>query len=213
MLRVLTRSIIYGIYRLINIVLYKFINLTTSVRMTKSIHLIIKNSILGVVVVTALVANIASAATTASLVPSCSVSVTPASITSAQSATLKWDATEGAIFTSIDNGIGAVGVDGTLTVSPNTSTVYTVHTWNSQGEGSTCTTTLIVDGLPVVASINGLPSVTLQTLAIHPAATRVVLSNVPYTGAAESALYTFFLLSLVLTAGYAFKNRNKLVRA
>lgn len=181
--------------------------------MTKSIHLIIKNSILGAVVAIALTTNIASAANTASLVPSCSVSVTPASITSAQSATLKWDATEGAIFTSIDNGIGAVGVDGTLTVSPNASTVYTVHTWNSQGEGGTCTATLIVDGKPVMGSVNNLPNVTLQTLAIYPAATRVVLTDVPYTGAGDSALYTFSLLSLVLTAGYAFKNRNKVMRA
>jgi hypothetical protein len=179
--------------------------------MTKSIHLIIKNSIFAIAILLALVYQPVFAVSNASIVPTCTASVTPAYITSSQSATLKWDATDGAIFTNIDNGIGAVGVDGTLTVSPAESTIYTVHTWNSQGEGNTCTATLIVDGKPVVGgNTNVHPTVTLQTLAIHPAATRVVLSNVPYTGATENVLYTLFLLTLVLTAGYTLKRHNKL---
>jgi len=175
--------------------------------MTKSIKL----TILTVLVAVSAQAGVASAAT-ANLVPSCTVSATPAAITSAQSALLKWDSTEGAIFTSIDSGIGNVGVDGELTVSPSISTVYTVHTWNSQGDGGYCSVALTVDGAGVVTVANQ-PTVSLQTLTVHPAATRVVLQNVPYTGAAENVIYTLFLLSLSITAGYVAKKHGKLVLA
>ncbi len=181
--------------------------------MTKSIHLIIKNSIFATAIAIMFIVTPVLAVSTASLVPTCVASVTPAYIASNQNAILRWDASEGAIFTSIDNGIGSVAVDGVLTISPNESTIYTIKTWNSQGEGNTCTTTLIVDGKPVSATIDGQPTVTLQTIAIHPAATQVVLSNVPYTGVAQSALYTFFLLTLVLTATYAWQKRGELFTA
>lgn len=181
--------------------------------MAKSIHLIIKGSILAAIVVAISTTTMASAVTTANLVPSCSVSAIPGAITGTQSALLKWDSTEGAIFTSIDNGIGAVAVDGELIVSPNISTVYTVHTWNSQGEGGYCSVALTMDGMGLISVSNQSPTVTLQTLAIHPASTRVVLSNMPYTGAAENVLYTLFLLTLILTAGYALKKHGMLAVA
>jgi len=164
------------------------------------------------IIATASVAN-ASAAD----VPSCTISATPATITNAQSATLKWISTDGAIFASLDNGIGSIAPDGEMIVSPNESTVYTMHTWNSQGAGGYCSVALTVSesgfiggtGGPIIAQVQ--PTVTVQTLAVHPAATRVVLSTVPYTGPIEDAVYTFFLLALMLTAGYVATKQRKTV--
>ncbi len=148
-------------------------------------------------------------AQSATLVPSCTISVTPASITSAQSATLKWISTEGALFAELDNGIGDTAPDGEMVVSPSKSTVYTLHTWNSRGEGGYCSVALTVDGKGLISAAQ--PTVTLQTLAVHPAATRVVLNSVPYTGPVEDAIYTLFLLTLILTAGYVVKSQRKTV--
>ncbi|GEM_PF-5722256 len=175
--------------------------------MINSINSIIKKTLVVAIVAVAVSTPVASAAS-ATLVPSCTISAVPNAITSAQSATLRWDSTDGAIFARIDNGIGSIAPDGTMTVSPNVSTVYTLHSWNSQGEGGYCSTTLTVDGNGFITSANQ-PTVTMRTLAIHPASTRVVLSSVPYTGAAENILYTFFLLTVVLTAGYVAKTRKR----
>ncbi len=147
-------------------------------------------------------------------IPSCTISVTPSVITSAQSATLKWDSTEGALFAELDNGIGSTAPDGEMIVSPDDSTVYTLHTWNSRGEGGYCSVALTVNDNGMATPINSVqPTVTLQTLAVHPAATRVVLSAVPYTGPMENAVYTFFLFTLVLTAGYVAIKQRKIVFA
>ncbi len=154
-------------------------------------------------------AGVASAAS-ASDVPSCTISATPAAITSAQSATLKWISTEGAIFASLDNGIDSIAPDGEMVVSPNASTVYTMHTWNSAGSGGYCSVALTVDGNGFITGAVQ-PTVTLQTLAVHPAATRVVLNSVPYTGPVEDVVYTLFLLTLLLTAGYVAKTQRKTI--
>ena len=156
-------------------------------------------------------ASVVSAAS-ASDVPSCTISVAPAAITSAQSATLKWISTTGAVFASLDNGIGSIAPDGELVVSPNSSTVYTMHTWNTIGSGGYCSVALTVDGNGVITN-NIQPTVTLQTLAIRPASTQVTLGNVPYTGPVEDAVYTLFLLTLLLTAGYVVKTQRKTIFA
>ena len=150
----------------------------------------------------------AAASTSASKIPSCTIEATPSSITSTQSTTLKWVSTEGALFASLDNNIGSTAPDGKITVSPNKTTIYTLHTWNSRGEGGYCSTTVsIVGGVggPIVQN----PIVSVQTLAIHPAATRIVLNSVPYTGPVEDAIYSFFLLALMLTAGYVVTTQRK----
>jgi len=174
--------------------------------MTKRFYSIIKTATFVAVIAVATTASVASAVS-ATAVPSCSIIATPAAINSNQSAKLKWISTEGAIFASLDNGIGAIAPDGELVVSPNTSTVYTMRSWNSQGEGGYCSVALTVDGQGLIGGTQ--PTVTLQTLAVHPAATRVVLSNVPYTGAAENILYSLFLLTILLTAGYAARAGRK----
>jgi hypothetical protein len=156
------------------------------------------------------IAPIASAATSATLVPACVITVTPASINGNQSALLKWDSTDGAIFASLDNGIGNIAPDGEIRVSPNTSTVYTMHTWNSQGEGGYCSAGLTVDGNGVYSPTQ--PTISLQTLAIHSASNRVILNNVPYTGASDF-VYPLFLLAIMLTAGYVATTQRKVLFA
>ena len=159
----------------------------------------------------------AQTSTSAAKVPTCEISVASPSITSAQSTTLSWESTEGALFASVDNNIGDISPDGKMNVSPSQSTVYTMHTWNARGEGSYCSTSLTVaaggTGGPVQTPTYTAPQVTVQTLAVHPAATRVVLTSVPYTGPVEDALYTFFMLALMLTAGYVATKQRKTIFA
>ena len=95
--------------------------------MTKGFYSIIKTATFVAVMAVATTASVASAVS-ATAVPSCSIVAAPAAISSHQSAILKWISTEGAIFASLDNGIGSIAPDGELIVSPNISTVYTMHT-------------------------------------------------------------------------------------
>lgn len=173
-----------------------------------------KSSIALAIVALMATASVVSAAG-ASDVPSCTISVAPATISNAQSATLKWISTEGAVFASLDNGIGSIAPDGEMVVSPNSSTVYTMHTWNTVGAGGYCSVALTVGaggiGDPVITGVQ--PTVTLQTLAVRPASTRIVLNSVPYTGPVEDAVYTLFLLALLLTAGYVVKTQRKTIFA
>ncbi len=156
------------------------------------------------------IAPLASAATSATLVPTCVISVIPAAIGGTQSALLKWDSTEGAIFASLDNGIGNIAPDGEMRISPNFSTVYTMHTWNSQGEGGYCSAGITVDSNGVYSSVQ--PTISLQTLAVHSASNQIILNNLPYTGA-ESVLYTLFLMALLLTGGYVAVAHRKVIFA
>lgn len=153
-------------------------------------------------------APFAVAAVPATVVPVCSITAVPAAVSYGQSAVLKWDSSAGAVFASIDNGIGNVAPDGQLIVSPHYTTTYTLHTWNAQGAGNYCAVTLTVDGNGVI-SIPGVqqPTVTLQQVALYPAGTHVSLSSVPYTGA-ESVLYALFVLTLTLTGWYALSHRR-----
>ena len=72
-----------------------------------------------------------------------------------QSATLSWNVTTNATAINIDNGVGAVAVpSGSVTVSPTTTTTYTLLASNSFGARS-ATVTLIVDpGIPVASGLS-----------------------------------------------------------
>ncbi len=156
----------------------------------------ILKSLVGIAVLAVLGSWVNVSAASATLVPSCTITAYEGY---AQGVLLKWDSTDGALFASIDNGIGNIAPDGQMFVAPAVSTVYTMHTWNTQGEGGYCSTTVAGGAYSV-----NQPNVTLQTVAIHPSSTSVTLGNVPYTGATDSLVYTLFLVSLLLTAGYAF---------
>jgi hypothetical protein len=72
--------------------------------------------------------------------PSVELFVSPTNIQAGENATLSWDSTD-ATSASIDNGIGAVPVDGTMTISPTQSATYIIAV---TGPGGTATATAIV---------------------------------------------------------------------
>jgi len=74
-------------------------------------------------------------------------SATPAEIKNGESSTLLWNVT-GATSVIIDQGIGAVSVAGSKTVSPTQNTVYTLTATNSAGT-TTQPVTLNVEGLNI----------------------------------------------------------------
>jgi hypothetical protein len=76
-----------------------------------------------------------------------SFTVSPASITPGQSATLRWDVT-GCTNVTIDQAIGAVSLSGTRLVSPDKTTTYTLNAVNEIGT-SAATVQIIVGETPV----------------------------------------------------------------
>jgi hypothetical protein len=76
-----------------------------------------------------------------------SFTVSPASITPGQSATLRWDVT-GCTNVTIDQSIGAVSLNGTRLVSPDKTTTYTLNAVNEIGT-SAATVQIIVGETPV----------------------------------------------------------------
>ncbi len=76
--------------------------------------------------------------------PSITFSANPLLISSGQSSTLSWS-TSGASSVTIDNGIGAVPLSGTQTVSPTTTTTYILTATGSTGT-STAYATVSVTG-------------------------------------------------------------------
>lgn len=69
--------------------------------------------------------------------PTAKISVDPSTITEGQSSTLSWNTTN-ATDVSIEPGIGKVNLEGSQTVSPGSSTTYTI---TAKGPGGTATDT------------------------------------------------------------------------
>jgi len=69
--------------------------------------------------------------------PTAKISVDPSTIMEGQSATLSWNTTN-ATDVSIEPGVGKVNIEGSQTVSPGTSTTYTI---TAKGPGGTATDT------------------------------------------------------------------------
>jgi uncharacterized repeat protein (TIGR01451 family) len=80
-------------------------------------------------------------------VPYCTMSASPTSITSGQSATLSWNSTHVSSVT-IDKGIGSVALSGTTSVSPTVTTTYT-GTFVGSGGTVVCQATVAVVSPPV----------------------------------------------------------------
>jgi hypothetical protein len=92
-------------------------------------------------------------------VPTATLTVAPATVTSGSSAVLSWTTTNAAGIT-IDQGIGSVAPSGSTTVTPAATTTYTLIATNSTGSATT-TTTLAVNPPPPplpTASISASPS-------------------------------------------------------
>ncbi|HWR13678.1 MAG TPA: alkaline phosphatase family protein [Terriglobales bacterium] len=78
--------------------------------------------------------------------PTVTFSANPTTISYPQSSTLSWT-TSGATQVSIDNGIGAVPLSGSVTVAPTTTTTYTL-TATGNGGTQTSSVTVTVSGSP-----------------------------------------------------------------
>jgi hypothetical protein len=85
--------------------------------------------------------------------------VSPTSILAGQSATLQW-AVNGATAISINNGIGAVGPNGSRTVTPSGSITYTLTASNSSGMVQHTANLVVTPAspLPVIGSFTATPS-------------------------------------------------------
>jgi hypothetical protein len=84
-------------------------------------------------------------------------SASPASITRAQSSTLSWSVT-GATALSIDNGVGDVANVTSFTVSPTTTTIYTLTATNSAGAVTATAQVTVMPPTPLPIPLFDLPS-------------------------------------------------------
>ncbi|MBC7836172.1 hypothetical protein H7X87_00120 [Acetobacteraceae bacterium] len=75
--------------------------------------------------------------------PTCEMWVSPSSIKKGDDAKLSWASTN-ANSATINQGIGSVDVDDSVTVSPNKTTTYTGTFYGSNGQQVTCNATVIV---------------------------------------------------------------------
>ncbi|MEO8678643.1 MAG: G8 domain-containing protein, partial [Vicinamibacterales bacterium] len=82
------------------------------------------------------------------VIPTVTLAASPTSITSGQASTLTWSTTNATTVT-IDQGIGAVAVSGTRSVSPLATTVYTVTATNSAGSATATATVSVAATIPV----------------------------------------------------------------
>ncbi len=87
------------------------------------------------------------------VVPVCDfITASPVTITRGQSSTLSWGTTN-VTSASLNNGIGAVAVDGSTTVTPNDTTTYTLTGIGANNQQVTCSRTVTVTPVVVNAPI------------------------------------------------------------
>ena len=86
-----------------------------------------------------------------------SFTASPATITAGGSATLSWTTT-GATDVSIDNGVGAVAVDGSVTVTPAVTTTYTLTATSAGGTATASASVTVNPAPPTVDSLAASPS-------------------------------------------------------
>ncbi|MEW6364818.1 MAG: hypothetical protein AB1714_09290 [Acidobacteriota bacterium] len=79
----------------------------------------------------------------------------PASINTGDSTTLSWQA--GGTSASIDHGIGGVPINGSIVVSPATTTTYTLTAWAPGGFSVTAAVTVLVNQLPTIDNLTAAP--------------------------------------------------------
>ncbi len=149
--------------------------------------------------------------------PSCdSFTAAPANITTGQSAVLAWQ-TSNATQVTMNNGIGNVAADGSLSVSPTTNTTYQLTVYGTQNRSVNCSVPVTVsnDPAPSCDSFTGAPAtITLgqnATLAWQTSnASRVVINN----GVGEVAVDGSKTVSPLTTTTYtltAFGTQNRTV--
>jgi len=91
--------------------------------------------------------------------PSCTLSLSPASIVSGNSSTLSWT-TANVSSASIDNGVGSVSLPaGSKTESPASDTLYTMTALGAGGQTVTCRASLVVTTPAPSCTLEASPSV------------------------------------------------------
>lgn len=90
--------------------------------------------------------------------PTVKISASPTSIVVGSSSTLTWTSTN-ATSASIDNGIGEVSLNGSISVFPNVTTTYTITVKNSSGSAKVSAKVTVISAPPTVSfSATRLPS-------------------------------------------------------
>jgi hypothetical protein len=112
-----------------------------------------------------------------------SFSVAPSTIRTGQQATLSWQ-TSNATSVLIDQGVGTQPLSGTATVSPSSTTTYTLSAM-SGGQTTTASVTVNVITTPSVV-VSSLPSAMIQAQGTGGATTSYTLSN---AGGASTSVF------------------------
>lgn len=107
--------------------------------------------------------------------PGITFSASPTAIRAGQQATLSWRVA-GATAVTIDQGIGAQGSSGAVTVTPSQTTTYTLTATNG-GQASTSSVTIVVSTAPQVV-VSGWPSALVQTAGTAGATATYSLTNI-----------------------------------
>ncbi len=134
--------------------------------------------------------------------PSCTMSVSPSTIDSGDSSTLRWDS-DNVDHVRIDNGIGDVNENGSRSVHPRGEGTYTYRGtfYGDNGSVINCSATLrIREHVTPHVVLNSLPQVPDQPLSY------VYLSELPYTGLdlgpVGTVLYWLMLILWCLAIAY-----------
>ena len=132
--------------------------------------------------------------------PTVEISANPEILVPGQSSTLTWSSTN-ADSVVIDQGIGSVSLNGTTTVSPTETTIYTI---TATGPGGTATASVTVSFFPPTADIQANPETILQgesstltwsstnadSVTIEPGIGAVDLNGSVLVSPSESTIYT-----------------------
>ncbi len=125
--------------------------------------------------------------------PTCSISVDPITIARGNSSTLSWTSTN-VTSVMVDNGIGSVNPNGSVSISPNDATTYTGTFTGTEGT-ITCSVSISVTSGGCTENCGGgggggggggsnPPTVSLSGVSslLGPITSFVYLNQVPYTG-------------------------------
>lgn len=80
---------------------------------------------------------------------SCTLDVSPASVMSGSTATLTWSTTNNPTTRTINNGVGTVGMSGSMPITVTAATTYQMTVARSGYSGSTCSDSVTTFGSPI----------------------------------------------------------------
>jgi RHS repeat-associated protein len=93
--------------------------------------------------------------------PTVSINATPTSIITGQTSILSWSSTN-AVTVTIDNNIGAVPANSSLTVKPTTTTTYTIYATGPGGTATASVTLTVTPPPPPIVTLTANPASIVQ---------------------------------------------------